>query len=422
MLLTTSAAGQTNNSTSDHAPIVLEFASETIRLYPALATAGAQAANRAADRVFDGLFGRPDGKGRRAIASRIARVYLVNLPIASLGHFAAHELGHVSRIHEAGLAVDGFRVTRWPWPLPAMRGVLIVDDLFASRYDDLSVTTGGSAGAFVQEQILTDQIYSQADSDYFDWILLLYAKLEMPLYTWASTMKGPFREPLDQGMPDPSRYAELFGLLRAEARKTSPNESRPTIVVTPPSEEIAAVSRTIDRWMWLNMADAALATALVRSVDYIRTGERERLNPVLRIGGVSLVPGARFSLTPVGLETAVHVRFIGRRRSHVELRSTETASGERLWGAGLQIQPAVRDKWALRFRGDVFQRRGDRVRLWAGPRRTGARVEVGAHGPLRIGRDRVDVGLRVGWKTRGYLVDAPEPRTVLAGVSMAVRF
>jgi hypothetical protein len=295
--------------------------------------------------------------------------------------------------------------------------------LIVSQYYDLSTTAGGSDAALVQEQALADQIYSDTNSNYFNWMLLAYAKLEMPLYTWSSRMSDPFAVPSDGLLGDPKRYAQTFGQLRADSRRTPPPPGPPTIVFVDGRAEITAVSRTIQRGMWLNLADYALAAGLVRSVSYIRTGEREFSTPSLRIGRLSLVPAARFALTPVGLETGVDVRFIGvRSLTHVDVRSTETATGERLWGAGFEVRPRLRDSWAPQFRADVFQRRGDPITLWAGPRRLGARVEAGAQGPLRIGGHVVDVGVRAGYKTRGYLVDAPERRTLLAGVSMGFRF
>ena len=175
--------------------------------------------------------------------------------------------------------------------------------------------------------------------------------------------------------------------------------------------------------MWLNIADYALVSGFIRSIGYIRTGERNTMNPALRIGGVSFVPAARFSMTPVGLETAFNVRIPGAQRLFgLEVRATETVTGERLWGAGFEMRSRRSEKWAPLIRADLFQRRGDPITLWAGPRSTGARLEVGASGPLRIGGHLFDVGVRAGYKTPGYLFDAPERRTILGGVSIGVRF
>jgi hypothetical protein len=129
LLLPASAAGQTDPPASGQVPVVVELATETIRLYPAVATAGGQLANRAADRVMDRVFGRADGRGKGAIAKRLARVYLVNLPIAALSHFAAHELGHASRLQQAGASIYDFRVSVWPWPFPIMGGSITADRL-----------------------------------------------------------------------------------------------------------------------------------------------------------------------------------------------------------------------------------------------------------------------------------------------------
>ena len=98
-------AAQSLPEPPDRPPFTVEIASESIRRYSLFATAAGQAANWGADAALDRAFGRPVGRGAGPIASRLARLWLVSMPIAAASSFAAHEMGHVSRAHESGDAV-----------------------------------------------------------------------------------------------------------------------------------------------------------------------------------------------------------------------------------------------------------------------------------------------------------------------------
>ena len=416
LALPTLASARQNASAPPVSTISIDISPETMRLYPSLATAAAQTANRVADVSLDRWLGTPSGRGKKSVAHRLVRIYLVTLPIAALGHFAAHEAGHVSRIHEADRSIVAFNVKRWPWPVPYTGGSMQVDDFaFRSRFHDLSMIVGGGEAARVQEEILLDQVYSQDTTGYFNWIQLLYAKLELPLYTWASDLTSSTPR-----HGDPLQFAQIFGSLRAEARR--PPVPRPPFLDTY-EEEIAAVSRTVERGMWLNLADYGLVAAAIRSVQYIRHGERVSRSPALRIGSLSLVPAVNFTLTPLGTETGIAVRVItARHLSRIELRATDTASRERLWAVGFELRPRRLAGLAPKMRVDLFERRGDPQTLWRGAKKLGWRLEAGAEKPFRFGDRIVEAGVRVGYKTAGYLVDAPERKTLLAGISMAFRF
>lgn len=113
LIWSTSAFAQVSNDNPGDRPVTIEFASESMRRYPVLATAAGQAANRAADAALDHVFGRPNGKTAGAVAKRVLRLWAVGLPIASVSHFVAHEMGHVSRAEQVNTAVRSLKVRWW---------------------------------------------------------------------------------------------------------------------------------------------------------------------------------------------------------------------------------------------------------------------------------------------------------------------
>jgi hypothetical protein len=411
---TATPRAQSSGESESRTRLNVEFASEEMRRYPSIATALGQLANRAADVALDGVFGAPEGRGARAVAHRIVRTYLVGLPIAALSATAAHELGHVSRGHEGGLSFSGFRVAEWPWPVPVMSARLYVDTSgdAPSYVNELSAIAGGAEAARVQEDALLDTIYSGPTTNYFNWLLLADAKLEMPLYAWTDT--GP---PTPVG--DPGQFADEFGFRRAVAQ-FRPNA--PGLYFLATRTETTAAWHTLKQGMWLNLVDYSLAAAVVQTVNYVRTGGRETSVPALRRGSWAIVPALRFSITSQGFERAVDVRVIRHRTaSHAALRWTDTPSGERLWAGGVELRAYRERGWQPQVRGDVFQRTADMFNGWSRDG-VGARLEAGARWRFHAGGRPFDAGFRLGYKTRGYLIDAPERRTLLGGVTFGMTF
>jgi hypothetical protein len=413
LIWSTSAVAQVSNGNSADRPLTIEVASASMRRYPVLATAAGQAANRAADAALDHLFGRPNGKTAGAVAKRVLRLWVVGMPIASASSFVAHETGHVSRAEQVDAAVRGLKVRRWPWPLPHLAGTLRIDD----PVDELAIAAGGGEGSLIQEEALVDRIYERAEADYFDWLLLTYAKLDLPIYTWASRLSDRLALPFD-GLPgDPRRYANEFATRRAFVRFQAP----PGLSFVPTELEYPRVATTIQHGMWLNLADYTLAAAVMRNIQYIASGERVTPNPALKIGRFQFLPGARFGLTSVGLETAITTRVLSSRRlTRAEVRSIETPSGRHLWAAAIDGTPRLTVGLAPTFRADIFQRARDRFGI--ADEGLGVRIEAGFEKPIsRVGH-LADIGIRLGYKSKGYLADAPYKATMLGAVRVSVRF
>lgn len=406
------AASAQGAAPAGHTRLNVEFASEGMRRYPSISTALGQLANRGADVALDRVFGPPDGTGARRVAQRVVRTYLVSLPIAALSATAAHELGHVSRGHDGGLSFSGFKIAQWPWPVPVMSARLYVDTSgeAPSGFNELSAIAGGAEGARAQELALLDAMYSEGSTNYFNWLLVADARLEMPFYTWT-----------DQAPPavvgDPGQFAEVFGFTRAAAR-FRPGE--PGVYLVPTQEEQAAAWRTLRHGMWLNLADYSLVTAFVQTFQYVRTGDRDTSVPVLRRGSVGIVPALHFLMTSQGFERGVDVRIISERTlTRSELRWTDAPTGEHLWAGGIDVR-ARAGRWQPRFRADIFERTATLYERLE-EHHVGVRIEAGARVPLQL-RRRFDVGVRLGYKTRGFLADAPERRTFLGGVTLRAMF
>jgi hypothetical protein len=160
---------------------------------------------------------------------------------------------------------------------------------------------------------------------------------------------------------------------------------------------------------------------VIRSLQYIASGERVTANPALKIGRFQFLPGARFGLTSVGLETAVTTRVLSARRLiRAEVRWIETPAGRHLWAAAIAGTPRMTVALAPTFRADVFQRARDR--FGSTDDGLGVRIEAGLEKPIsRVGR-LADIGVRLGYKSKGYLVDAPYKAAMLGGVRVSVRF
>lgn len=378
----------------------LEFATSELPRRVGLYTAMGEAANRGADVALDKLLGPHEGSSRSGIALRLGRLWFVNLPIAALSAAASHNAGHFARMNEVSNEDHFLRVTQWPWPIPLVGTIEWGGTLLVTPLDERSVFGGGEQGSRVAHDRLADKIYASERADYFDWVLLAYASLDFPAYAWTDLRPSHFSS-LDtlfnSGRADFSNY-----VLSVAGDYWEP--------------DLAAIDRhasEIRHSAWLNLADLALWSAVGRTAQYVATGERSTKGLVLPIGRYRIVPGAYASLATPGLERGVDVRVVGDGYlTHVNLRRTSLASGGR-WAAGLGVRPRLNAKLKPEGQLDLWQQ------LDAGP---GFRVEVGARGPLRTGSQPFTTSFRIGYKTKGYLADAPYRATLLASISTTIRF
>jgi hypothetical protein len=266
--------------------------------------------------------------------------------------------------------------------------------------DRMAVVGGGEQGAHLQKDRLVDKIYSRESADYFDWLVVGYATLDFPTYAWYDLR--------------PSRLAS--GSAFAEGAADFRNYVAALADLEPGGgfETVRRKAREIRRAAWLNLADFTLWSGATRMVRYVRTGQRRTKSPVLRIKGLRLVPGAYSTLSSVGPENGVDVRVLSARYlGHLNVRRTSARQRAGRWGAGFGLT-SREARWRLpEMQGDLWQR--------AGPT-PGFRMEAGSRGVLRPGEHALEGAFRLGYKSAGYLVDAPARAGLLASVSASIRF
>jgi hypothetical protein len=369
--------------------------SDMIRRSALYVTAG-EAVNRAADLGLDALIGPTDQRRTRDVFARLGRLWFVNMPVAAIAHGSAHNAGHFARAAEFGLHGGRTVVDHWPWPIPIFSSVEYVAQppSFGDEISQgLAVIGGGEQGATLTKQRLNDQIYSRDSTGYFDWVLLGYTSLDYPTYAWSNLRDSNRDEPGDF-----RSYAQVLTLLE-------PN---------PSFEKEARHADRLRHDAWLNLADYSLWQAVARVAQYVATGERQTQNATLSIGGIRFVPGTYASLSSLGPERGVDVRVLSSALlTRVNVRQISTPVDGALWGAGAAIRS--RDPRRLLPEGnfDVWQRTGERP---------GVRVEAGTTTRKTIRGQPFDASIRIGYKTEGYLVDAPMRATILAGFSLSCRF
>jgi hypothetical protein len=296
-------------------------------------------------------------------------------------------------------------ITRWPWPFPIMGSVEYPDDTYISPAGALASVGGGEQAAHIQKDLLADQIYSRDRSGYFDWALLAYAQLEYPAYAWSDLTSSRIRAVSGDSVfefvaGDFSSYARLLAFIEGQGSDDP--------------DLIRNHANHLRRAAWLNLADYSLWAAVARVTGYVLTGERESSNPVLRLRSLRIVPGLYATLSSLGPEKGTSLRLITERYlAHVTIRWIDAPTGERFWGSGLSLRSRKRSRFAPELQTDVWQRPD------GGP---GIRVEAGGRGVLMIARHPIEASFRIGYKSEGYLVDAPQKAGALGAFGVAVKF
>ena len=398
---TLAASAQVSNGPSAPTEIELELSNSAIRRYTGLFAAAGETLNWGADLGLDALVGANAERRPRDLLARLGRLWFVNLPIASLTHAASHDFGHFARDDEAGFHTRALRVTHWPWPIPLSGSVEGFGERPAPSVQ-LRVLGGGEQGAYTLKQTLTDRIYSTNTGNYFDWLVLGYAALDYPLYAWSDL--------------SPSSFTSFDAFYR-----TQPGDFRQYVRALDESESgeirlraVREYANRIRRDAWLNLADYALWAGFARVGAYVVTGNRRTTNPAIRIGAVRVVPGAHATLSPLGPEKGIDVRLVtSASRSHLDVRAITLPSGRHLWGSGVTLRSRETRRFLPEVRADIWQRPTE------GP---GFRFEAGARHEMPASGGRLDASFHVGYKSAGYLADAPERAGVLVSLSGTLRY
>lgn len=407
LLVTASASAQTTAS-DDPSRLRVEvsvFTSEIPRHVSLLTTAG-QIGNKGADVALDKVFGPATGRSRGGVLRRIGQLWFVNVPIASLTTMMTHNTGHFARAHELGADVS-MDVTDWPWPIPISGSVEYLDGFGdVDPWHTLGAIGGGEQGSRAARDVLMERMLRHdRPADYFDHLLLVHMQLDAPLYAWTDLRPGRIDRFLSTGggqLADYGQYAFEMAILRHVRRG---------------SGEFPNLRREADRLRnaaWLSLADVALWTSAARVIQYVATGERAAPLNTLRVGGLRLMPGAWASLGSDGPERGVDVWMVSDRfLPRMQLRWIDTPSNRRLWGLGGTLRAREGARLLPEARADVWQREG---------KDPGFRFELGARGTLRRAGKPFETSLSIGYKTEGYLADAPRKAGLLASVGVVIPF
>ncbi len=349
-------------------------------------------------------------RGAKGVLARIARLWIVDMPVASLAQVYNHEYGHITR--DGGLQPHSVTIEHWPWPLPFAGPRLSSGGAawsFSESLPFLSGIAGGSEASHVLADTITDRAYAADRASYFDIVLYVYGKLDPSAY--AIAYSGPSRP-----ITDPWMYAMDLAYVR----------SRP---FSPWPEEPTALFGSIRTAAWLNLLDYALVGNVEGVIaDYIVAG-RPLVRPRwLKVGSVRIVPGFNYTPTPQGQQYRINCRVGGRSAiGNVYVRWTQSLRADSVDARASQLNeilarhgrrgpvevPAVvpllgaGGEW--RWVGDRRIAPGIIADAWREiDKRFAGRVELGVtwrHPAFGQGR-RVRVA--AGGKSRGYLPGFPD--------------
>jgi len=389
------------------AEISIEVSTSDIVRRTALFTMAGQALNRAADAGLDAALGARHDARVVDVLVRLGRVWFVNLPIAALAQGAAHDSGHFARYAEYSDYSSARRMKQWPWPIPIAVSVEYLPrppsfDAFIT--ESLPVLGGGEQASTLTKQRLDDQIYRRDTAGYFDWMLVAYSSLDYPIYAWTDLsdhlggVAGDFRQ-----------YANVVTVM-TPARVERAGDRFVVAVSDAQAENEARLRHDA----WLNLADFSLWQAVERVGRYVATGDRRTTNATLSIKGVRFVPSAYATLSSAGPERGANVRFVAASLlTRVNVRRVSTPSSESRWGAGIGVRSRDSRRFLPEVNLDLWQRGGSRP---------GGRIELGTMHALTFAGRQWETSARVGYKTEGYLLDAPQRATVLGTFQLSARF
>lgn len=371
-----------------------------IRRTNGLVLGAAQLANIGADVALDKLFGNTTGPSPGKVAGRLARLWLVNLPIAALANGIAHDYGHVGRLDELGARTHTRHVEIWPWPIPITisREPAPQDRLFTSN-ELLSVFGAGIQASTSMRNNITDKILLGDSADYFDYAMLGYAIFDYTGYAWWDLRNRAGRPDVPRATTgDFSAYTQTLGLFETPAARADAGEREVS------GFKIAS---------WLNLLDYSLYAAIRGTWDYVHDGHRSSDIRTLRFGGLKLVPGLRASLTPLGPERTLDVRVVLERYlSTFEVRRIATPTRGTAWGVGAGLKSRDVTRFTPEARIDLAEQ-GDHSRMF--------RFEIGLRGPVPGTGGHLLAAPSVGFKTTGYLADMPERSGGIVNLAVTLR-
>lgn len=334
------------------------------------------------------------------VASRTARWALLDVPMAWYTFVWTHEYGHETRITEAGLPARVV-VHGTPWTgLTAFTETSVpVADSTPAMY------SAGIEGTNVLLRRLERRLLQSGDAHHAELSAIFVATgmsfgyIQRDLSAGRVRQGAIFRSP-DPG--DPSGYVITLAHRR---------------FAVPTLEQFQDLADGIRNGSWLSLIDYQLVTVGVGLFrDYLVRGERQTPVRWITLGGVSLVPGLRYEMTPVGPERQVRSWIrIGPRVAAAYVRWTDTVDDQRLLGAGGEYRSLPMGRWRLGMMFDFWENPDDPAAA-----RYGARYEANADWSPPAAR--WSLTLAAGGKSTGYLIGFPIASGAYGSVGEAIRF
>jgi hypothetical protein len=337
------------------------------------------------------------GRSKTAMLARIGRLVVIDVPMSQYLFAGVHEYGHKTRVNEAGVPA---RVVLGgtPWSLNAyttlsLSGLATTPGMYSAG---LEGTT--SLARRIERRITTSGTASYTDL--------------MALFMTTTMNVGYIRHSLSV-----DRVAA--GLIFRGPHYDDPDGYVVTLsnrqFGTPTLGDMQSMATDIRRGSWLNFLDygmVTVGTGLFR--DYLVRGERTTPVRWLTVGKVSVIPGLRYELTPVGIEKQVRSSVkVGRHVANVYGRWSVPVDAERLIGGGIDYSLSV---MVGRVKPSFI------VDLWKNPDGgAGTRIGFSAEWSRRPS-DRWAVTTSAGAKSRGYLLGFPEKGGPYVGGGVALRF
>jgi hypothetical protein len=346
-------------------------------------------------------------------------LYFIAFPTAALVvGYGAHENGHMARAVEEGWTQIDIDIQKWPWPTPFIRasGYGVAPNV-ATPYRPLYDVASGEEGSRRLAESLLERLFAREDSNYFDWVLLGYAKLEYSAYALYDLTPSTIRSPdaLFSDGYDFRSYAIEFTQLKGVGADGLQYR------------DFQNSARRLRRDAFLNMADLTLASALVRTWRYIRHGETIGRAPALSWQGVTVTGGAFASLAAEGPERGLNALAVTQRllvRSQIS--HIDAYGADDLWAWALSSR--WRSEHGLAPRLSLEMRQAQTPFEWGPDDRRAhkdgetIRIGLGASGVFLPRSRPVNWDIDVSYKTRGYLPGTPTRAGASASGALEVTF
>jgi predicted nucleic acid-binding Zn ribbon protein len=277
-------------------------------------------ASRASEQIANKVsgwarFSKPDDSynfGR--LFGRITWLMAVDLPLATWLTTIQHEYaGHRARTLEFGGNVLRLDIGH-PWKF---EGSVLTDLDGLNGHERCIVAGAGLESESQMADEMLKKMLSQSRSRHSDLTLFMMSRLSMPMYVRATPYPGTPEWEAGKGN-DVIGYLMELGKYSNRSLEDLHKEARRGAV-------------------WSMLDPGLLAGSYAYLVGYIGRGKREVELPMLRLGDVSILPGTKFHLSPLGPEYYLHL-YLKTDRSLLSIYGRSSRSHEKGPSYGFGIE------------------------------------------------------------------------------------